>query len=76
MMIRIVRGSLLTKDNLYHHFYRADAPHEISLQPILIRLGIMYIPVTYEWLAELLRKMCYRYNQGSKKGTLCAKIKW
>ncbi len=36
-------------DNLYHHFYRADAPHKISHQPIMIRLGIMYILVTYEW---------------------------
>ena len=41
------RGSLLTKDSLYIHFYRADARHEIScrrsyiLQPICIIRQLM-----------------------------------
>ena len=30
IIVQIARGSLLTEDNLYNYFYRADARHEIS----------------------------------------------
>ena len=30
MIVQDDRGSLLSKGILYHHFYRADARHEIS----------------------------------------------
>ena len=43
------RGSLLTKDSLHIHFYRADARHEISCRRKYILQPICKKTATYEW---------------------------